>query len=204
MARPKKTQPATTPAAETAVLVDRIARMTIADLRREWRAVHGADAPAGLTKDLVARALSYRLQELALGGLSRSVARTLRELGKADAEPRRQVKTGSIIVREYDGVLHEVMVVPGGFCWQGKTFDSLSTIAKIITGTNWNGPRFFGLRSKRGAKDQDKAEHTNKALRSGRRSSLRDDHFVQRGAGTMIAQDASGRSISIDAEPAPQ
>ncbi len=48
---------------------------------------------------------------------------------------------GSIIVREHAGVLHEVLVVPDGFCWQGKTFESLSTIAKAITGTNWNGPR---------------------------------------------------------------
>jgi hypothetical protein len=56
------------------------------------------------------------------------------------------VKVGSIIVREYQGKLHEVVVVPGGFCWQGQVFASLSTIARKITGTSWNGPRFFGLR----------------------------------------------------------
>ena len=53
---------------------------------------------------------------------------------------------GSVIVREYQGKLHEVLVVPGGFCWQEQVFASLSTIARKITGTSWNGPRFFGLR----------------------------------------------------------
>ena len=178
MARGSKRQPAKAPTADLKTEIDRIAGLTIEGLRKEWRQTHGSDAPAGLTKDLIARSLTYRLQELALGGLSRSVARTLRELGKADAEPRRQVKAGSIIVREYEGVLHEVMVVPGGFCWQGKTFESLSTIAKAITGTNWNGPRFFGLRSKRAIKDEARAQ-ANRAeaakptvLRAGRRSSL--------------------------------
>ena len=56
------------------------------------------------------------------------------------------MKVGSVIVREYQGKLHEVLVVPGGFCWQGEVFASLSTIARKITGTSWNGPRFFGLR----------------------------------------------------------
>jgi hypothetical protein len=53
------------------------------------------------------------------------------------------------------GVVHEVSVVPGGFCWQGKTCDSLSTIAKTITGTSWNGPRFFGLRSRKVSDQED-------------------------------------------------
>jgi hypothetical protein len=78
------------------------------------------------------------------------------------------------------------LVVPGGFCWQGKTYDSLSTIAKTITGTSWNGPRFFGLREKRngadsrepdatahqGDKDPIKRRQTS-GKRSGRRSSVR-------------------------------
>lgn len=51
-------------------------------------------------------------------------------------------------MREYDGVLHEVTIVPGGFLWAGSTYPSLSTIARLITGTSWNGPRFFGLRNK--------------------------------------------------------
>jgi Protein of unknown function (DUF2924) len=64
----------------------------------------------------------------------------------APLQAGRHVKVGSVIVREYQGKLHEVLVVPGGFCWQEQVFASLSTIARKITGTSWNGPRFFGLR----------------------------------------------------------
>ena len=58
----------------------------------------------------------------------------------------RHLKVGTVIVREHQATLHEVMVVPGGFSWRDKTYPSLSTIAQAITGTSWNGPRFFGLR----------------------------------------------------------
>jgi hypothetical protein len=62
------------------------------------------------------------------------------------AEAPRRIKPGSVIVREYAGACHEVFVVADGFSWQGRTYPSLSAIAKEITGTRWNGPRFFGLR----------------------------------------------------------
>ena len=52
-----------------------------------------------------------------------------------------------MLVREHDGALHQVTVVPDGFAWNGTTYDSLSAVARAITGTNWNGPRFFGLRA---------------------------------------------------------
>ena len=81
-------------------------------------------------------------------------------------------------------MLHEVTVVPGGFCWNGQTYDSLSTIAKKITGVNWNGPRFFGLRTKTAktgdaasldekVKASDTAPRDARARRAGRRSSIR-------------------------------
>ncbi len=127
----------------------RVDAMSIDGLRAEWRRVFSSDPPPAFSKDLLARAIAYRLQEQAFGGLSPAAVRLLRSLAKPGAEPPRQVKVGSVIVREHKGVLHEVLVVPGGFCWQGKTYDSLSTIAKKITGVTWNGPRFFGLRSKK-------------------------------------------------------
>ncbi len=132
----------------------RIGATNIDGLRAEWRRIFGSDPPPAFSKDLLARAIAYRLQEQALGDLSPSAARLLRSLAKPGAEPPRQVKVGSVIVREHKGVLHEVLVVPGGFCWQGKTYDSLSTIAKKITGVTWNGPRFFGLRSKKAATEE--------------------------------------------------
>lgn len=157
----------------------RIGGMSVDGLRAEWRRVFGSDPPPAFSKDLLAWAIAYRLQEQALGGLSSSAARLLRSLAKPGVEPPRQVKVGSVIVREHKGVVHEVLVVPGGFCWQGKTYDSLSTIAKKITGVTWNGPRFFGLRSKKTeAEDPAPTAEASVALaadgrrRPGRRSSL--------------------------------
>lgn len=167
-------------AADIAQEIARIGGMSADALRLEWRRVIGSDPPPAFSKDLLARAIAYRLQEEALGGLSPATARLLRSLLKPGAEPPRQVKVGSVIVREHKGVLHEVLVVPGGFCWQGKTFDSLSTIAKRITGVTWNGPRFFGLRSKKQAAEdvaspdigsQEPSEGERR--RVGRKSSLR-------------------------------
>ena len=63
-----------------------------------------------------------------------------------------RLKSGTVLVREFGGTRHTVTIVPEGFVWQEKTYSSLSAIAKIITGTNWNGPRFFGLREGRGKK----------------------------------------------------
>ena len=74
----------------------------------------------------------------------------LERLAKGGPEPVRHLKVGTVMVREHQGMLHEVMVVPGGFSWQDKTYPSLSTIARAITGTSWNGPRFFGLRGRSG------------------------------------------------------
>ena len=121
--------------------------MTIDELRGLWRARLGEDPPAAFSKDLMARALAYWLQEQILGGLEPRVRKLLSESSCGDAPPPRRVKIGSVIVREYQGELHEVLVVPDGFCWRGEVFASLSIIARRITGTSWNGPRFFGLRS---------------------------------------------------------
>jgi hypothetical protein len=182
------TQPASAPAESPTAALVRIGEMNIDQLRGCWRETTSSDPPAAFSKDLLARAICHRLQEQTFGGLSASTDRLLRSLVKSGAEPPRQVKVGSVLIREHQGVVHEVLVVPGGFCWQGKTFASLSTIAKKITGTGWNGPRFFGLRSKkmhdqqedpttgRASVDPDrKPQHSScqKASgRSGRRSSV--------------------------------
>ena len=143
------TQPASAPAESLDAELARIGEMNMEQLRGCWRETFASDPPAAFSKDLMARAICYRLQEKTFGGLSAPTARLLRSLVKPRAEVPRQVKAGSVIIREHQGVVHEVLVVSGGFCWQGKTYDSLSTIAKTITGTSWNGPRFFGLRSKK-------------------------------------------------------
>jgi DUF2924 family protein len=149
LGRTSATQPASAPAEPPDAALARISEMNIEQLRICWRETFASDPPAALSKDLLARAICYRMQEEAFGGLSASTGRLLRSLVKPGVEPPRRIKVGSVLIREHQGVVHEVLVVPGGFCWQGKTYDSLSTIAKTITGTSWNGPRFFGLRSKK-------------------------------------------------------
>jgi len=148
----KMTQPATPPAGGVETEIARLDEMNVAELRPFWRETFGSEPPSAFSRDLLTRAIAHRMQKQAFGGLKPQTARLLRGMvANPGAEPPRQVKVGSVIVREHRGVLHEVMVVPGGFCWRGATFDSLSTIAKKITGVSWNGPRFFGLRSKAGA-----------------------------------------------------
>jgi hypothetical protein len=138
-----KKQPAKKPAAiNLEAELTRIATMNIVELRSLWREREGREAPKGFSRDLLARALAYAIQEEQLGGLSPELKKLL---ANPDAEPPRRIKAGSVIVREYAGARHEVFVVEGGFSWQGRTYPSLSAIAKEITGTRWNGPRFFGL-----------------------------------------------------------
>ena len=127
----------------------RIASMTIDQLRGEWQERIGLDPPPALSKDLIARVLSHRLQEKVVGGLPPRLRRAMVALAQGDSLPLQRIKVGSVLVREHEGRLHEVYVVPDGFSWQGKTYVSLSTIARKITGTKWNGPRFFGLRDNR-------------------------------------------------------
>jgi hypothetical protein len=140
-------QPASSPTAVTldAGLAD-IAAMGIEELRGLWRRTRGGDPPDALSKDLIARALAHWLQEQHIGGLSPRIRKLLAAAARDTGTPARQVKVGSVIVREYQGKLHEVLVVPEGFCWRGQVYASLSLIAQTITGTSWNGPRFFGLR----------------------------------------------------------
>lgn len=131
----------------------RIAEMSIGQLREAWR-LKGKDVPPpALSKDLLARLLAHRLQEEVLGGLEPRLRKTLLLASKGGKAPARRIKIGSVVVRQYQGKLHEVLVVPDGFCWQGQTYPSLSTIARSITGVSWNGPRFFGLRG--GAADSE-------------------------------------------------
>jgi hypothetical protein len=128
--------------------VDQVRCLGIDALRRRWRLMFGALPPKGLTKDLIARIIAYRIQEKAFGGLDRETIKLLDRLasGEKPSELNRRLKAGTIMVREYRGERHTVTVVPDGFLWRDTTYSSLSVIARTITGTAWNGPRFFGLR----------------------------------------------------------
>ena len=133
--------------------LERLQSMPIVELRALWRAKFKSDPPKAFGPDLLRRSIAHRLQENAYGGLDRATARLLNQLiaqftktpGKI-VLPRR-IKPGAILVRQWKGESHRVTVIEDGFAYQGKSYESLSEIARLITGTRWNGPRFFGLRS---------------------------------------------------------
>jgi Protein of unknown function (DUF2924) len=160
MARqPAKTAPEASPPLVDSVLatVAGLDGHDLTGLRRLWRAHLGGEPPAHLQRWLLMRVLAYRLQADAFGGLDKAIQRMLRSnQGRDTAVPfdRRApqtrdgvgLKAGALLTREWKGRLERIMVLEDGFAWNGKTFSSLSQIAKAMTGTNWNGHRFFGLR----------------------------------------------------------
>jgi len=132
----------------------------IAVLRLRYGELFRSDPPKAFGPDLLRRSIAQRIQERAYGGLSPETARLLRQLIKAaKAKPNgklelpRRIKAGSELVRTWRGTTYRVKVVLEGFAFEGKTYASLSEIACKITGTRWNGPRFFGLRSSRAPTD---------------------------------------------------
>lgn len=111
-------------------------------LKNRWRKLFKAAPPAAFTPDLLARGIAWQLQEKAHGGLAPELCRQLKRLGTAR---RRSMRPGNRLVRRWRGSTYVVEVVEGGFAYDGQTFASLSEIARLITGTRWSGPRFFGL-----------------------------------------------------------
>jgi Protein of unknown function (DUF2924) len=134
--------------------LDRLPTTPIADLRKRYRELFRTEPPKAFGPDLLRRSIAHRIQEKAYGGLSASTRRLLDQMVKsASAKPNgrlelpRRIKPGSELVRRWRGKTYRVMVMADGFAHDGKTFTSLSEITTDITGTKWNGPRFFGLRS---------------------------------------------------------
>ena len=142
----------------TAELEAKLTALTVMDsdgLRREWRRLYRSHPPKRAGRDLLARAIAYRLQERARGGLSAATKRKLRtfaeqlESGDGNAfDPGIVLKPGAKLVREWHGKTYTVVVLENGFQFDGRRFRSLSQIARKITGTHWSGPRFFGLKRK--------------------------------------------------------
>jgi hypothetical protein len=129
-------------------------------LRARWKSMFRQQPPSLLPRHLLFAVLAYRLQADELGDLDPATARLLKQIAtsgdalevacRTDEFGRRraELKPGTILTREWNAQAYRVMVVDEGFAWNGKTYDSLSKVAFAITGTNWNGPRFFGLRDK--------------------------------------------------------
>jgi hypothetical protein len=128
-----------------------LAELSLGELRLEWRRLFRADMPR-LSRDIMIRAIAYRLQEIAHGGASKATQRRLMTLaaefetgGTIAPPPGPKIKPGSRLVREWHGRTHTICVTDDGFEFQGKSYRSLTMIARHITRAQWSGPRFFGL-----------------------------------------------------------
>ncbi len=125
------------------------------NLKLRWESLYGMPPPAHTSRLLLLRAVAYRIQEQALGGLDpttrRRLARAAEDLaaGRTPAAPKRKIKPGTRLLREWQGVVHEVIVLESDVQYRGESWPSLSAVAREITGTRWSGPRFFGLRGRR-------------------------------------------------------
>jgi hypothetical protein len=157
--------------------IERIRSLGVDELRKQWRMTFGSIPPRALTKDLIARMITYRLQEGAFGGLDLTTIKLLDRLARGEKpELNRRLKAGTVLVREYRGERHTVTVMPDGFVWRQTAYPSLSTIARAITGTAWNGPRFFGLRVAEGRGNNE----------DGNGDMGRTNHALARSAGVQI------------------
>lgn len=129
------------------------------ELRKEWRRQY-RNKPPRLSRDLLVRAIAYRIQELRYGSLSKATSRKLAALGKAHqlggksaVKGAQEIRAGARLMREWNGRTHLVTVEEDGFLYAGRSYRSLTAIARNITGARWSGPRFFGLAKKMGASD---------------------------------------------------
>ena len=134
--------------------------LDLGGLRARWQSVFQRQAPTHLTRHLLFAVIAYRLQADRFGDLDHATKQVLDRTITTEAGPtmssrlasfdqkRTELKPGTVLVREWDRRSQRVMVMANGFAWNGQTFDSLSKVAFAITGTKWNGPRFFGLRDK--------------------------------------------------------
>lgn len=121
----------------------------LAELKIEWRRVYHTPPPMSYTADLLMRGIAYKFQEKATGKLSHQSRKYLEHFdrdGERPARPANGSKPGTCFVHSWKGRTWTVMATDRGYECEGKTYQSLSAIARMITGTRWNGPRFFGMR----------------------------------------------------------
>src|SRR5262249_23092538 len=122
-------------------------------LNERWRKLYGAQPPPGISPALLVRAIAYRLQEKTRGRLKPSTRRLLQRIATDANEPRATLSTsaanlkpGAVLLREWHGTTHQVTVLADSVRFRGQRYRSLSQVARMITGSRWSGPLFFGLR----------------------------------------------------------
>jgi hypothetical protein len=147
-----------------------LAKLDLAALTHRWRAMTGRKLPEHVPRWLALRLVAYRVQTDTFGKLDGRTTRALERIGRQQQQGgqmptldalglssrgSRTLSPGTVLVREHDGIDHHVTVLDEGFAWNGATYGSLSEVARAITGTRWNGHRFFGLKS---GKTKERAE----------------------------------------------
>ncbi len=130
-------------------------------LRAQWTKLFKLEPGPWISRDVLIRGLAWKLQEVMFGGISKTAARRMAQLsaelidhGAIKPAQANAFKPGTRLVREWQGRVHEVVITEGGFIWSGSTYSSLSQVARLITGTRWSGPRFFGLKEGGGRAEQ--------------------------------------------------
>jgi hypothetical protein len=142
--------------AELASLQDK----SLEALRIRWAKLFKLEPGPWISRDLLIRGLAWKVQEEMFGGLEKGASRRLAQLaaelddhGSIKPAQAYPFKPGTRLVREWQGRVHEVVITEGGFIWSGRAYSSLSQVARLITGTRWSGPRFFGLAGAGGRAD---------------------------------------------------
>ena len=131
-----------------------LSKASIKDLRERWKTLYGKEPSSQIGRSFLIRAIAYRLQEKAFGGLKPSTQRILdrvcdgrEEIGQ-EGIAKRRASAGTVLIREWRGVRHRVVVLDNDVTYRGRRYKSLSEVARAITGARWSGPLFFGLRGR--------------------------------------------------------
>ena len=134
-------------------MIGRLPDLSLDELRARWKGLFGNPAPVSLRRRFLAHAIAYQMQVNAYGGLSAFAKRRLQQIAVAvrSGDPdvagiASRVRPGTQLIRQWQDQTHTVTAINDGFEWNGRIFKSLSAIARQITGTNWNGYTFFGIK----------------------------------------------------------
>jgi hypothetical protein len=126
------------------------------ELKDRWHSLYGTEPPRKIHRSLLIAAVAHRMRENAFGALKSSVHRHLMQAASNPATPRLsphfpslRPRAGTVLVRDWGGVTHQAKVLEDGILFRSKRYKSLSEVARVITGTRWSGPLFFGLKSAR-------------------------------------------------------
>ena len=134
--------------------IQELLTLDVTVLRRKWATLFGADPSPYLGRMFLVRAIAYRLQERAFGGLKPSTHRLLDRFSETrgnktqPSAPRQRAGAGTVLIRQWRGVQHRVTVLDSDVLYRGRRYTSLSEVARTITGTHWSGPLFFGLKKR--------------------------------------------------------